>query len=37
VGVKVGKLTGERLILGGILLAITVAYFVMFPPDLTIQ
>ena len=37
VGVKVGKITGERLILGGVLLAITVAYFVLFPPDLTIH
>ena len=37
VGVEVGKITGERLILGDILLAITVAYLVLSPPDLTIH
>ena len=37
VGVKVGKLTGPRLIFGGVMLAITVAYFVWFPPDLVIH
>jgi len=33
VGVKVGKTTGRGLILGGIILAIVIAYFTMYPPD----
>ena len=33
VGVKVGKTTGRNLILGGIILAIVIAYFTMYPPD----
>ena len=37
VGVKVGKITGEKLILGGIILAIIVAFFVMYPPDFTMN
>ncbi len=37
VGVKVGKITGGKLILGGIVLAIVVAYFAIFPPDFTIH
>ena len=37
VGVKVGKLTGPRLILGGVMLSIIVAFFVLFPPDMTIH
>ncbi|MFW9767973.1 MAG: hypothetical protein ACFFF9_00445 [Candidatus Thorarchaeota archaeon] len=35
VGVKVGKITGQGLILGGIILAIIIAYFTMYPPDFT--
>lgn len=33
VGVRVGKTTGRGLILGGVLLAIVIAYFTMYPPD----
>jgi hypothetical protein len=33
VGVKVGKTTGRGLILGGVILAIVIAYFTMYPPD----
>ncbi len=33
VGVKVGKTTGRGLILGGIILAIVIAYFTMYPPN----
>ena len=33
VGVKVGKTTGRGLILGGIILAIVIAYFTLYPPD----
>lgn len=36
VGVKVGKITGGKLILGGIVLAIVIAFFVVFPPDFII-
>jgi hypothetical protein len=32
VGVKFGKTTGGKLILGGIILAIIIAYFSMYPP-----
>jgi hypothetical protein len=35
VGVKVGKTTGRGLILGGIVLAIIIAYFTIYPPDFT--
>lgn len=33
VGVKVGKTTGRGLILGGVILAIVIAYFTMYPPN----
>ncbi len=33
VGVKVGKTTGRGLILGGVILAIIIAYFTMYPPN----
>jgi hypothetical protein len=33
VGVKVGKTTGRGLILGGVILAIVIAYFAIYPPD----
>lgn len=33
VGVKVGKITGSGLILGGIILGIIIAYFTLYPPD----
>ncbi len=33
VGVKVGKITGQKLILGGVILSIIVVYFLMYPPD----
>ena len=33
VGVRVGKTTGRGLILGGIILAIIIAYFTLYPPD----
>ena len=33
VQVKVGKLTGGRLIMSGIILAIVVVYFTLFPSD----
>ncbi|MFX1578850.1 MAG: hypothetical protein ACFFBJ_04325 [Promethearchaeota archaeon] len=33
VGIKVGKTTGRGLILGGIILAIVIAYFTMYPPN----
>jgi len=33
VGVKVGKTTGSRLILSGVILAIIIAYFTLYPPD----
>jgi hypothetical protein len=33
VQVKVGKLTGSRLIMSGIILAIITVFFVLFPPD----
>ncbi|MFW9975212.1 MAG: hypothetical protein ACFFDQ_08115 [Candidatus Thorarchaeota archaeon] len=33
VGVRVGKTTGRGLILGGIILAIIIAYFTKYPPD----
>lgn len=33
VGVKAGKTTGRGLILGGIILAIIIAYFTLYPPD----
>jgi hypothetical protein len=35
VGVKVGKTTGRGLILGGVILAIIIAYFTMYPPNFT--
>ena len=31
--VKVGKTTGRGLILGGIILAIIIAYFTLYPPN----
>ncbi|MFW9805843.1 MAG: hypothetical protein ACFFFK_03880 [Candidatus Thorarchaeota archaeon] len=33
VGVRIGKTTGRGLILGGIVLAIIIAYFTLYPPD----
>ncbi len=36
VGVKVNKITGKQLILGGIILAIIIEYYVIFPPEFTI-
>ena len=33
VQVRVGKTTGQKLILSGIILAIVIAYFLMYPPD----
>ena len=36
VGVKVGKTTGRGLILGGVILAIIIAYFSMYPPDFSL-
>jgi hypothetical protein len=33
VGVKVGRTTGRGLILGGIILAIVIAYFTLYPTD----
>ena len=36
VGVKVGKTTGRGLILGGIILAVVIAYFTLFPPDFSL-
>ncbi|MDF1538041.1 MAG: hypothetical protein P1Q69_03970 [Candidatus Thorarchaeota archaeon] len=33
VGVKVGKITGPKLILGGIILSIVVVFFALSPPD----
>ena len=35
VQVKVGKITGPRLILSGILLAIVIVYFSVYPPSFT--
>ncbi len=32
-GVKIGKITGSGLILGGVILAIVIAYFAIYPPD----
>lgn len=37
VGVKVGKTTGRGLILGGIVLAIIIAYFTMYPPNFEVS
>ena len=37
VGVRVGKTTGRGLILGGVILAIIIAYFTVYPPDFTID
>jgi type VI protein secretion system component VasK len=37
VQVKVGKITGPRLILSGILLAIIIVYFTIYPPDFVIS
>ncbi len=36
VSVKVSKVSGKQLILGGIILAIIVEYCIIFPPDFTI-
>jgi hypothetical protein len=33
VGIRVGKTTGRGLILGGIILAIIIAYFTLYPPN----
>ena len=33
VGVKVGKTTGRGLVLGGIILAVVIAYFTLYPPN----
>jgi hypothetical protein len=33
IGVKYNKVSGRHLILSGIILAIVVEYFVLFPPD----
>jgi hypothetical protein len=37
VGVKIGKTTGRGLILGGVILAIIIAYFSVYPPDFTVD
>ncbi|MHA2426208.1 MAG: hypothetical protein ACXAEF_15575 [Candidatus Thorarchaeota archaeon] len=37
VQVKVGKLTGWRLIMSGIILAIVIVYFSLYPPDFSIS
>ncbi|MHA2359662.1 MAG: hypothetical protein ACXAB5_05280 [Candidatus Thorarchaeota archaeon] len=37
VGVKIGKTTGRGLILGGVILAIIIAYFTVYPPDFTMD
>jgi hypothetical protein len=36
VSVKVNKVTEKHLILGGIILAIIIEYYIIFPPDFTI-
>jgi uncharacterized membrane protein len=36
VEVKVNKVTGTQLILSGIILAIIIEYYIIFPPDFTI-
>ncbi|MFW9888955.1 MAG: hypothetical protein ACFFER_12275 [Candidatus Thorarchaeota archaeon] len=36
VGVKVDKVTGRKLIMGGIILAVIIEYCIMFRPDFTI-
>ena len=36
VGVKVNKITGRKLVMGGIILAIIIEYYIIFPPDFTI-
>ncbi|MHA1924857.1 MAG: hypothetical protein ACXABV_11675 [Candidatus Thorarchaeota archaeon] len=36
VGVKVNKVTGRKLIMGGIILVIIIEYYIVFPPDFTI-
>jgi len=33
VGVRVGKITGPKLILGGIILSVIVVFFALSPPD----
>ena len=37
VGVRVGKTTGRGLILGGVILAVIIAYFTMYPPNFTMD
>ncbi|MFW9955345.1 MAG: hypothetical protein ACFFD3_12385 [Candidatus Thorarchaeota archaeon] len=37
VGVRVGKITGQKLILGGIILAIVIVYFNIYPPNFIIS
>ncbi len=37
VGVKVGTTTGSGLVLGGMILAIVIAYFTLYPPDFTLD
>ena len=37
VGVKIGKTTGRGLILGGVILAIILAYFTVYPPGFTVD
>ncbi len=37
VGVRVGKTTGRGLIPGGVILAIIIGYFTMYPPDFAID
>lgn len=37
VGVRVGKTTGRGLILGGVILAIIISYFTIYPPDFTVD
>ena len=37
VGVRVGKTTGRGLILGGVILAVIIAYFTIYPPNFTMD
>ncbi|TET09028.1 MAG: hypothetical protein E3J86_09210 [Candidatus Thorarchaeota archaeon] len=37
VGVRVGKTTGRDLILGGVILAIIIAYFTLYPPAFNVD
>ena len=37
VGARVGKTTGRGLILGGVILAIIISYFTIYPPDFIVD